>query len=102
MTRKQLDQLAKQDQPLPTQLMFFETSYYLAARYLYRQFDKGEITLEQARREKEQVLEQFEQNKMLYEYLLEAHRVWAKLKDLKEQGFDSNLEWEILEMLEKL
>ncbi|MEG2896585.1 MAG: hypothetical protein RR887_13545 [Niameybacter sp.] len=102
MTRKQLDQLAKQDQPLPTQLIFFETSYYLAARYLYRQFDKGEITLEQARKEKEQVLEQFEENKLLYEYLLKTHHVLQKLKELKEQGFDSNLEWEILEMIEKL
>lgn len=102
MELKELDKLAKLNEPLPTTLMFHETSYYLSARCLYRQYDKGELTLEQARVEKEKVIEQFHENKEMYEFLIEAHQIRVKFVELREQGFNSVLEWEILEALEKL
>lgn len=74
----------------------------IASRYLYRQFDAKAITVEQGRMEKETIRKQYEENKEIYEYMVQLYDVKDSLQKLKEQGFNSVLEWDILEQIEKI
>ena len=87
---------------MPTNLQWYETAYYQASRYLYRQYDDKTITVEQARKEKEVVIRQYEENKKEYEFLIRLHNIEDMLKRLKEQGFNTALEREILEEIDKV
>lgn len=102
MDIKELDRLAKLNEPLPKNLPFYEEAYFITSRSLYRQYDKKEITLEQAKAEKQRVVEAYKENKEMYNFLFSLHAVEAKLLQLKEQGFNTALELEILEIIEKL
>ena len=102
MEIKELDRLAKQEIELPNNLNAYEQAYYIASRGLYQQYAKGEITLVQARAEKAQVIEAYEAGKKECEYFKQLLVVWDKLGKLKQEGFDSVLEFEILEVLDKI
>ncbi|MEG0501345.1 MAG: hypothetical protein RR525_03835 [Cellulosilyticaceae bacterium] len=102
MNIKKLDQLAKQGSELPSSLNIYEQAYYIASRGLYQQYTKGEITLEQARTEKTQVIKSYNEGQQEMEYFMQLHQVWDKLKQLKEEGFDTILELEILEVLDRI
>ena len=94
--------MAGNNQPMTKCLAAYEQAYFISARGLYQQYVAGVITLDQARQEKNEVLEQYEKGKKAWEYFTELHELQVKLKQLKEQGFNSVLELEILESLNKL
>ncbi|MBU3810941.1 MAG: hypothetical protein H9893_04730 [Candidatus Niameybacter stercoravium] len=102
MNLKELDKIAKQELEMPSSLNIYEQAYYIASRGLYQQYAKGEITLAQARAEKEQVIKAYEEGQSEMEYFMQLHQVWDKLKQLKEEGFDTVLEMEILEVLDRI
>lgn len=102
MNLKELDKMAKQGLEMPSSLNIYEQAYYIASRGLYQQYAKGEITLTQARVEKEQVIKAYEEGQSEMEYFMQLHQVWDKLKQLKEEGFDTVLEMEILEVLDRI
>ncbi|MGL5676289.1 MAG: hypothetical protein ACRDDX_07735 [Cellulosilyticaceae bacterium] len=102
MDIKELDRQAKQGFTMPSGLRGYEQAYYIAARGLYQQYAKGELTLEDARKEKEQVLGMYKQGEEEWAYLMRLHHIDAKLKVLKEEGFNTILEMEILALLEHL
>lgn len=101
MDLKELDRMAKINEPMPN-LLWYEAAYYQVSRYLYRQYDIKSITVDQARKEKEIITRQYEENKREHEFLIGLHNLEDMLKRLKEQGFNSALEWEILEEISKV
>lgn len=102
MDIKALDKLAKQGMEMPANLKAYEQGYYIASRGLYEQYSKGTITLAQARVEKEQVVSGYQAGEKEWQYFMQLHQVWDKLRQLKETGFDTVLEFEILEELDKI
>ena len=101
MTLKELDRLAKLNEPMPKLLEYYEENYYISSRYLYRQFELNKITVEQARIEKEKIVKSYNDNKEMYEYVLSLYSIRNSLMQLKEQGFNSVLEWEVLDAINK-
>lgn len=101
MNLKELDRLAEENEPMPN-LNWYETVYYQASRYLYRQYDIKAITVAQAREEKEIIVKQYEENKREYEFLIRLHSVEDMLKKLRDQGFNTALEQEILEEIDRV
>lgn len=101
MDIKELDRKAKINEPLPRCLAGYEQAYYLASRTLYKQYEAKLITLDQARREKELIIEQYQEGKKEHELFTSLFEIEDKLKKLKEQGFNTVLEWEILKILEE-
>ena len=99
MDIKELDQLAKNNEPMPHCLAAYEQAYYQASRYLYQQFFEGKLDLMQCRDEKQKIIEQYNLGKGSWEYFMSLTVLQDKLKKLQEQGFDSVLEWEILELI---
>lgn len=99
MDIKELDQLAKNNEPMPHSLAAYEQAYYQASRYLYRQFFDDKLDLMQCRNEKKKIIEQYNLGKRSWEYFMSLTVIQDKLKKLQEQGFDSVLEWEILELI---
>lgn len=102
MDIKELDRLAKSNGIMPDGLAMHEQCYYIAARGLYRQYDAGYITLEQAKVEKAEVVKQYQEGKKQWEFFWGLYEVQDKLHALKEQGFNTALEIETLELIEKL
>lgn len=102
MDIKQLDKMAKQRIEMPKNLNAYEQCYYIASRGLYEQYAKGEITLDQARIEKEEVIKTYKEGEWQWNYFVKLHDVKDKLVQLKQEGFDSVLEMEILDTLEEL
>ncbi len=102
MDIKELDRLAKSNGIMPDGLAMYEQCYYIAARGLYRQYDAGYITLEQAKVEKAEVVKQYQEGKKQWEFFWGLYEVQDKLHALKEQGFNTALEIETLELIEKL
>ena len=102
MNIKQLDKLAKEKAPMPSGLPMHKQCYYIASRGLYEQYENQTITLEEAKKEKEEVIKQYEVGKYQWELFMGMHEIEAKLSQLKKDGFNSALEFEILELLEKL
>ena len=101
MTLKELDRLAKLNEPMPKLLEYYEENYYISSRYLYRQFELNKITVEQARIEKDKIVKSYNDNKEMYEYVLSLYSIRNSLMQLKEQGFNSILEWEVLDTINK-
>lgn len=102
MNIKELDKLAKEKAPMPNGLPMYEQCYYIASRGLYDQYAHQIITLEQAKKEKKEVIRQYEEGKHQWELFMSMYEVEEKLSKLKEEGFNSFLEFEILEILEKI
>lgn len=102
MEIKQLDKLAKEKAPMPSGLPMHEQCYYIASRGLYAQYDQKVITLEQAKREKKEVIKQFNVGKGQWQLFLGLHEIVDKLKALHEEGFNTALELEILELVEQM
>lgn len=102
MDIKELDRKAKINEPLPRCLAGYEQSYFLASRSLYKQYEDKIISLDQARHEKEKILEQYQDGKRQHELFTSLFEIEDKLKKLKANGFNSVLEWEILALLEDI
>ena len=86
---------------MPKLLECYEEMYYIASRCLYRQFDLKQITVEQAREEKARLVKAYNDNKEAYDYMINLYAIKNKLIKLNEQGFNSVLEWEVLEEINK-
>lgn len=102
MTQKELDKLAKDNAPMPKGLPMYAQSYYIASRGLYEQYRNKQISLEVAKKEKEEVLKQFLVGQAEWEFFLKLHIVEEKLKRLKEDPFNTVLELELHDILEEL
>lgn len=102
MTLKELDKLAKDNAPMPIGLPMHEQCYYISSRGLYEQYKAKHITLETAKKEKEEVLKQYELGKYQWELFLKLPAIEEKLKQLKEDSFNTHLELEIHELLEQI
>lgn len=101
MDIKSLDVLAKTGEPMPSNLEEYEENYFLGARYLYRLFEAKVMTLEDCKREKQILINRYQQNKESWEYMLSLYKIKNSLIQLKEQGFNSVLEWQVLEEINK-
>lgn len=101
MDIKSLDVLAKTGEPMPSNLEEYEENYFLGARYLYRLFEAKVMTLEDCKREKQILINRYQQNKESWEYMLSLYKIKSTLTQLKEEGFNSVLEWEVLEEINK-
>lgn len=102
MDVKELDRLAKENKPMPERLAMYEQCYYIASRGLYRQYDAGDITLEQAKVEKGHVMKQYQEGKQQWELFISLYEIQDKLQTLKKQGFNTALEMELLELVDKI
>ena len=102
MNIKELDKLAKEKAPMPSGLPMHEQCYYIASRGLYEQYAHQTITLEQAKKEKKEVIKQYEEGRHQWELFMGMYEVEKKLSQLKQEGFNSFLEFEILELLENI
>lgn len=102
MNLKELDRLAKEKTPMPAKLTMYEQAYYIASRGLYEQYNSGLITLEDAKKEKQQVITLYHEGMAQWQLFKGLFEIEDKLKKLKEEGFDSALEIEILELIEVL
>ena len=101
MDIKSLDVLAKTGEPMPSNLEEYEENYFLGARYLYRLFEAKVMSLEDCKREKQILINRYQQNKESWEYMLSLYKIKSALTQLKEEGFNSALEWEVLEEINK-
>lgn len=101
MDIKSLDLLAKTGEPMPSNLEEYEENYFLGARYLYRLFEAKVMSLEDCKREKQILINRYQQNKESWEYMLSLYKIKSALTQLKEEGFNSVLEWEVLEEINK-
>lgn len=101
MDIKELDRLAKENKPMPERLAMYEQCYYIASRGLYRQYDAGHITLEQAKQEKHQVVAQYQEGRRQWELFINLYEIQDKLQTLRKQGFNTALEIELLELIDK-
>lgn len=102
MDIKELDHLAKQNALMPKCLALHEQAYYITSRGLYQQYASGVIDLAQAREEKAQAIKAYEEEKWQHELYMKLFEVEDKLRKLKDEGFNSVIEWEVLELIEKL
>lgn len=102
MDLKELDRQAKQGLVMPNGLKGYEQAYYIASRGLYRQYKEGKISLDEARKEKEQVLQMYKQCQEEWFYVMKLHHIESKLRLLQAEGFNTVLELEILELLKEL
>lgn len=99
---KELDKLARENAPLPMGLPAYKQCYYIGARSLYQQYEKGDITLERARQEKQELLRTYKEGEWEWNYFLKLHELKNHFQQLYEDGFNSVLEYEIMEMIEEL
>ena len=102
MDMKQLDKLAKAGEELPQGLASYKQSYYIASRGLYKQYERGEIDLTRARKEKAELIEAYKEGEWEWEYFLKVHEIMDKLQQLAKEGFNSVIEVEVLELIEEL
>lgn len=100
MDIKELDRLAKENLPMPNNLTMYEQCYYISSRGLYQQYADKKITLVQARAEKAQVVEQYKLGEAQWELFAKLFTLQDKLVALKQDGFNSHLEFEILEAID--
>ena len=102
MDMKQLDRLAKAGEELPEGLASYKQNYFIASRGLYKQYERGEVDLERARLEKAELMEAYKEGEWEWNYFLQLHEIMDKLQQLAKDGFNSVVEFEILELIEKL
>ncbi|MBE6024997.1 MAG: hypothetical protein E7231_17765 [Cellulosilyticum sp.] len=100
MEIKKLDKLAKEKAPMPEGLPMHEQCYYIASRGLYEQYETKVITLEQAKREKQEIIKAYEMGKDQWQLFIGIHEIADQLKQLQKDGFNTALEMEILESIE--
>ena len=62
MDIKGLDRIAKENIPVGKKLNIKDQIYYIAVRWLYSQHKKGEILLDQAKEEKEMLINWYKEN----------------------------------------
>lgn len=101
MDIKELDRLAKENKPMPERLRMYEQCYYIASRGLYQQYAAKQITLEQAKLEKQSVVRQYNEGKAQWELFINLYEIQDKLQQLIQSGFDTALEIEVTELIEK-
>lgn len=99
MNIKELDQLAKDNEPMPKGLAMYEVTYYITSRGLYQQYAIGTIKLAQAKEEKVQAIKLYEEGKRQHRLFMSLFEIEDKLRQLNDDGFNSALEFEILELL---
>ncbi len=102
MDIKELDRLAKENAPMPNGLAMHEQCYYISSRGLYQQYAAKAISLSQAKLEKKQVIEQYQKGQEQWQLFIGLFEVQNKLQQLKEEEFNSVLEFEILECINQL
>ena len=102
MEIKELDRLAKENAPMPSGLAIHEQCYYISSRGLYQQYAAKAISLSQAKLEKKQVIEQYQNSERQWQLFIGLFELQNKLKQLKKEEFNSVLEFEILEQINKL
>ncbi|MBE6070032.1 MAG: hypothetical protein E7211_20440 [Clostridium lundense] len=102
MDIRDLDKLAKNGGEMPPCLAAYEQAYYQASRYLYQQFFYDKLNLLECRQEKQKIVEAYNLGKGQWEFFVGLTIIEDKLKRLKEQGFNSVLEWEILDDVTRL
>lgn len=102
MDIKELDRLAKENAPMPNGLAIHEQCYYISSRGLYQQYAAKTISLSQAKLEKKQVIEQYQNSEQQWQLFIGLFELQNKLKQLKKEEFNSVLEFEILEQINKL
>lgn len=102
MDIRDLDKLAKNGGQMPQCLAPYEQAYYQASRYLYQQFFDDKLNLLECRQEKQKIVEAYNLGKAQFEFFIGLTNIEDKLKRLKEQGFNSVLEWEILDEINRL
>lgn len=102
MEIKELDRLAKENAPMPSGLAPHEQCYYISSRGLYQQYAAKAISLSQAKLEKKQVIEQYQSSEQQWQLFVGLFELQNKLKQLKEEEFNSVLEFEILEEINKI
>lgn len=93
----EMDKLAKNGAPMPPCLAAFEQAYYQASRSLYQQFYDDKLNLLECRQEKQQIVEAYNYGKQQWEFFIRLTNIEERLKKLQEQGFNSVLEWELLD-----
>ena len=59
------------------------------------------MSLEDCKREKQILINRYQQNKESWEYMLSLYKIKNSLTQLKEEGFNSVLEWQVLEEINK-
>ena len=101
MEIKQLDKLAKEKAPMPNGLPMHEQCYYIASRGLYDQYEKKIITLEEAKKEKQEVIKTYELGKDQWQLFLGMHESAEKLKKFREDQFNTGREFEVLELIDR-
>lgn len=94
--------MAKSGEELPQGLTSYKQSYCIASRGLYKQYERGEIDLTRARIEKAEFMEVYKEGEWEWEYFLKLHPILDKLQQLAKESFNSVIEFEILELIEKL
>ena len=87
---------------MPNGLPMYEQCYYISSRGLYDQYQKGSITLEQAKREKQEVIKAYEIGRDQWQLFIGLYDISDALKRLKQEGFDTVLEFEILDKIEAI
>lgn len=97
MDIKELDIKAKENEVISYALPNYQMAYYQASRYLYKAYEIGYLTLEECKKEKAEIIKRYEEDKVLYDLFLKLIPIQKKLEKLKAQGFNTILEWEILE-----
>lgn len=80
MTRKELDELAYALQPLPEELPPAETYYFLSMRTLYALHACQQLSAEQARREKQQVLRHYRDFDLLQRIAVQERQTLACIR----------------------
>ncbi len=102
MDIRELDKLAKNGGQMPPTLPAYEQAYYQASRYLYQQFFDDKLSLLECRQEKQKIVEAYNFGKAQWDFFIGLTNIEDKLKRLKEQGFNTVLEWEVFEEISKL
>lgn len=94
--------MAKSGKELPQGLASYKQSYCITPRGIYKQYETGEIDLTKARLEKAELMKAYKEGEWEWEYFLKLHQILDKLQQLAKEGFNSVIEFEILELIEKL
>ena len=83
---KELERAASAGKPIPDGLTAPEKALYIAMRGLYWQYREGIVTLEQARREKNLLIKDYEKLELLMKAQEKALKSWRWLNLRIEEG----------------
>lgn len=99
---KQLDTIAKKGSEIPKNMTHSEYSYVLNALMLYKMYENNLMSLDDCRKEKENAIKRYVDSREMENFLNSVYKIKDKLRELKEQGFNTVIEFEILEEIEKI